>query len=51
MKSRGNVRTPWLLDGGPVMVCRGANEIYRGGVSVAAAFANSPASSLPGMPL
>ncbi len=28
-----------------------ANEMGRGGVSVAAAFANSSAASLPGMPL
>ncbi len=47
-----------LLDGGSVTVCRMiafavANEIGRGGVSVAvaAAFANSSATSLPGMPL
>ncbi len=47
-----------LLDGGSVTVRRLrpvalANEMGRGGVSVAlaAAFANSPEASLPGMPL
>ncbi len=47
-----------LLDGGSVMVRRmgafaGANEMGRGGLSgaVAAAFANSSAASLPGIPL
>ncbi len=47
-----------LLDGGAVTVRRMgafavANETGRGGVSVqvAAAFANSSAASLPGMPL
>ncbi len=47
-----------LLDGGSVTVRQVrafavANEMGRGGVSVAlaAAFANSPEASLPGMPL
>ncbi len=45
-----------LLDGGSVTVRRMrtfavANEMGRGGVSVAAAFANLSAASLPGMPL
>ncbi len=39
-----------LLDGGSVMVRRArASEMGRGGQSVAAAFANSSAASLPGM--
>ncbi len=47
-----------LLGGEPVMVSRMrafmvASEMGRGGVSLAlaASFANSPAASLPGMPL
>ncbi len=45
-----------LLDGGSVTVRRMrafavVNEIGRAGVVVAAAFANSSAASLPGMPL
>ncbi len=45
-----------LLVGGSVTMRRMrafvvANEMYRRGVAVAAAFANSSAASLPGMPL
>ncbi len=45
-----------LLDGGSMTMRRMrafavANEMGRGGVAVAAAFANSSAASLPGMPL
>ncbi len=45
-----------LLGGGSVIVRRMwvfavANEMGRGGVAVAAAFANWSAASLPGMPL